>query len=160
MSSERIAFKHILVATDFGEPASHALDVALALAEKVGATVTLVHVHYIPPPLYDVGMVWPTEQLAQGAQRALDAAVAKLKQRHPACHGLLRTGSPATAIVTAAKERHADLVVMGTHGRRGVSRTLMGSVAEQVVRTSPMPVLTVSLPEHDEGVEKKVLTHA
>jgi nucleotide-binding universal stress UspA family protein len=59
---------------------------------------------------------------------------------------VLRHGTPWTEIATVAREAKADLVVMGTHGRRGVARMLLGSVAERVVRTAPCPVLTVHGP--------------
>lgn len=71
MSAARIEFEHILVPTDFSEAARHALDVALALAEKFDGDVTLLHVQYIPRANYDSEVVWPSEELAASAQRAI-----------------------------------------------------------------------------------------
>jgi nucleotide-binding universal stress UspA family protein len=143
-----VEFKHILVATDFGEPAERAIDVALALAQKLGEpALTLVHVQYIPRPLYDVEVVWPTEALATSARKALDDALARAKKRYPKCEAVLLSGAPAEQIVHAAGRRGADLVVLGTHGREGLPRLLLGSVAERVTRTCPVPVLTVPAEE-------------
>jgi nucleotide-binding universal stress UspA family protein len=148
MTATPVEFKRIVVATDFEPPAKHALDVALVLAEKLEAEVTLLHVQYVPRAHYDVEIVWPSEQIAASAQRAIDAAVADAKQRYARCRGALRVGSPAEHIIEAAKQLRADLVVMGTHGRQGALHGLLGSVAERVVRTSPVPVLTVG-PERE-----------
>ena len=160
MSTTGVEFKHILVPTDFNEPANHAVAIALALAEKFGADVTLLHVYYIPRPVYDVAVVWPTEQLATSAQRTLDAAVATAKQRYPKCEGVLHTGSPAERIVEMAKDRGSDIIVMGTHGRSGLMHALLGSVAERVVRTSPVPVLTVACDEDSAAAETRILAGA
>ena len=67
-------------------------------------------------------------------------------------------GDPAQAILDTAKERGADLIVMGTHGRRGLSHVLLGSVAERIVRLSPVPVLTVSGKAEREAKEKALTT--
>lgn len=141
-------FKHILVATDFGEHAARAVDVALGLAEKFDAQLTLLHAHYIAPPAYDVGVAWPVEALAGAAQKALDETLAKAKQRYPKCEATLEVGYPSDVVVRTAKQRGCDLIVIGTHGRRGVSRMVLGSVAEKVVRTAPVPVLTIPLDEN------------
>jgi nucleotide-binding universal stress UspA family protein len=146
MTSNPTEFRHVLAATDFTDPANHAVDVALSLAEKFGGQVTLVHAYYIPAPAYDSLIAWPINEVAAGAQRALDAAVARAKQRYPKCEGVLQMGFPPECIVDVAKQRGADIIVMGTHGRRGVMHALLGSVAEHVVRTSPVPVLTVAPP--------------
>jgi nucleotide-binding universal stress UspA family protein len=145
----KIEFKHILVPTDFGEHAAHALDVAIALATKLDATLTLLHVHYLPPPAYEFDITWPIEELEVRAQQALDAALATAKQRYPKCDRVFERGYPSDRIVETAKKRDADLIVIGTHGRRGIPRMLLGSVAEKVVRTAPMPVLTVSADKSD-----------
>lgn len=85
MSLAGIEFKHILVPTDFNEPANRAVAVALSLAEKLGAEVTLLHVNCIPRPTYDAAVVWPTETLALRAQSALDAEVKRAKERYARC---------------------------------------------------------------------------
>jgi nucleotide-binding universal stress UspA family protein len=150
-----VDIKQILVATDFGEPAEHALEVAIALAEKLGEpALTLVHVQYIPRPLYDVEAVWPTEAMATSARKALDVVLARAKKRYPKCEAVLLWGAPAEQIVQTATRRGADLVVIGTHGRTGLPRMLLGSVAERVTRTCPVPVLAV--PADSVSAERKL----
>jgi nucleotide-binding universal stress UspA family protein len=156
-----VDFKHILVATDFGEPAARALDVAIALAEKLGQpALTLVHVLYIARPLYDIEVAWPTEAMAKGAQKALDVVLARARKRYPKCQGDLLAGAPAEQIVKAVTQRGADLVVIGTHGRRGLPRMLLGSVAERVTRTCPVPVLTVPAEDSVAAERKRELARA
>jgi nucleotide-binding universal stress UspA family protein len=143
-------FQQILVATDFGEPSSCAVDMAMELAQTFGAALTLVHVYEIPSfayagmPYTAVDLLTPIEQAAQAA---LDKELARVQSRIPSARSVLRRGAPWREIVATIEETHADLVVIGTHGRRGVERALLGSVAEKIVRVSPAPVLTV----HDDG---------
>jgi nucleotide-binding universal stress UspA family protein len=154
------AFKHLLVPTDFGEAAGRALEMAMALASSSEARITLLHTCWIPPMAYaglDAGgMYWPTDELAKAAKKELEAAIslAKTKQGNARIEPLLVSGSPWEQIITAAKERGVDLIVMGTHGRRGVAHALLGSVAEKVVRLSPVPVLTVGTPADKQEKER------
>lgn len=92
---------------------------------------------------YGDGLYWPVDDLQRAAKDALNAAVAKAKERYLKTNGLLACGEPWREILEAARERGADFIVMGTHGRRGLTRVLLGSVAEKVVRLSPVPVVTV-----------------
>ncbi|HVY47358.1 MAG TPA: universal stress protein [Minicystis sp.] len=140
------AFRHILVPTDFGPSSRLAVDYAVELAERYGATLTLLHVQPLPPA-YGDGIYWPYEQIAKEADAALRPAVAELKKRHADTHGLLASGVVWDQILALAKDRGVDLVVMGTHGRHGLPRAVLGSVAEKVVRLSPVPVLTVHASE-------------
>jgi nucleotide-binding universal stress UspA family protein len=137
-------FKQILVATDFSESADRALDLAVEMAQKFDAGLTLVHSWEIPysygDALISVDFITP---LQDAANKQLEATLAELKQRFPNAKAVLRTGSPWQEVLTAATEADADLIVLGTHGRRGISRALLGSVAEKVVRLAEMPVLTV-----------------
>jgi nucleotide-binding universal stress UspA family protein len=138
-------FRQILVPIDFGEPSEMAVDLALAIAERFVAPVTLLHVTYMPPYYYSAyaeGLAFPLDEMETRAKAALDEAVAKAKARHPLTKGMLVAGPPLEQILAAAQTSGADLIVMGTHGRRGVSRALLGSVAERVVRYSPIPVMT------------------
>lgn len=140
------AFRHLLVPTDFGECAAHALDVALDLAAKLGAKVTLVHAMAIPTAMalvYAEGLSWPIEELDSAARRELQALTESVRKRYPEVEGRVISGEPREAILALAKEVGADVIVMGTHGRRGLPRAILGSVAERVVRTSPIPVLTI-----------------
>jgi len=79
----------------------------------------------------------------EAAEAQLDRALAELRKELPAAGSVLSLGTPWHEIRAAIEATHSDLVVMGTHGRHGVSHALLGSVAEKVVRTSPVPVLTV-----------------
>ena len=85
-----------------------------------------------------VDMVTP---IAEAANTHLERAFAELKRRVPSAKCMLRTGPAWEEILAAATQVHADLIVLGTHGRRGVSRALLGSVAERVVRLAEVPVL-------------------
>lgn len=139
--------KTILVPTDLSEGAEEALDYACELAAKLDATVHLVHVIAIPalgvPELGVAVTSSVIDSLVQDNQEALD------KLREARCRNvrmgqtLLRTGDARDQIEQVAKELGADLIVMGSHGRRGVGRLLLGSVTETVMRTSPCPVLAV-----------------
>jgi nucleotide-binding universal stress UspA family protein len=124
MNGPARATQHILLPTDFGAPAQNALEVAVTLAEKLGADLTLLHSVWIPATLYPYadGLYLPIDAWNAAARRALDEALADLKKRYPRSEGLLTTHDPAQAILEVAKSRHADLIVMGTHGRHGLSR--------------------------------------
>lgn len=137
-------FRHVLVPTDFGDAARVAVDHAIALALRFDAKLTLLHAYELPRIDYGEVIQWPVQDLEDQAQRALDRALAEVKALHPAVDGLVALGDPHTQILDVAKKRGCDLIVMGTHGRKGISRLLLGSVAERVVRFSPIPVLTVS----------------
>jgi len=139
---------NILVPTDFGENASHALDYATALAGKLGARVHLVHAISVPElGVPELGVALAStmiESLVRNGQNALD----RLVERHPdrACLGeaVLRVGDPRDVVLAVAGELAIDLIVIGTHGRRGLARALLGSLAETVVRAASCPVLTLS----------------
>lgn len=139
-------FQHILVPTDFEAPAKHALDVAIMLARKFDSKITLFHAYYLPPLPYGAAaaMAGPIEEIANMAQKAMNEALAAAQRDYPNIAGIVRGASPADAIISVARELPADLIVMGTQGRRGVSRFVLGSVAENVVRLAAIPVLTVS----------------
>jgi nucleotide-binding universal stress UspA family protein len=137
----------ILVPTDFSEPATEALDYAIELSLKLGARITLLHAYEIPMIGFPDGALVATADIAghilNSAQAALNDAIAARKARGVELTPVLKCGEPRGTILAVAKEVGADLVVMGTHGRRGLAHMLMGSVAEHVVRVSPLPVLTV-----------------
>ncbi len=142
--------KHILVPTDFSEAAKVAFDYALGVAEKLGARVTLLHSYDLPIVGFPDGALVATAEmsarLATASQLALDAALDEVKSRKIDITSRLLTGDARSVIVETATECGADLIVMGTHGRRGLAHALLGSVAEAVVRTSKVPVLTVRTP--------------
>ena len=145
--------KHILVPTDLSAESEQALAYACELAQTLGAKVHLVNVVGIPAlgvPELGVALTAATiDQLVVDNQAALDD-LARTKCGALAGQILVRSGDATVVINQTAAEVGADLIVMGTHGRRGLSRALLGSVAEHVVRTAPCAVLTVRLREaHD-----------
>lgn len=140
---------NILVATDYGESSNAALDYAVALATKLDAKVQLLHVIGVPAyGVPELGLAVTStmiDTLVKDNQVVLDKLVAKYTAVKVS--PILRTGEPRDQIVQTADEIHAELIIMGTHGRRGVSRALLGSVAESVLRHSHCPVLTIRLPK-------------
>jgi nucleotide-binding universal stress UspA family protein len=137
-------FKHLVVPTDFGEPAQAALNFAIELATKYEAKLTLLHVYGVPTVYYPDAVSWPLEELGKAAQTSLDTAVAQVRGRWPNTEGHVAVGDPRESILKFAKDSSADLLVIGTHGRRGLAHLVLGSVAEWLVRMAPLPVLTVS----------------
>jgi nucleotide-binding universal stress UspA family protein len=141
--------QHILVPHDFSEAAQNALSFALDLAGKLGARVTVMHAYEVVPAGYG-DVVWATAnmlgQIEGAARAALDGIVERSSRPGVEVGSLLRQGPAWNEINSAAKELNADLIVMGTHGRHGFARALLGSVAEKVVRTAPCPVITVQTP--------------
>lgn len=139
--------KNILVPTDLSDGAEEALDYACELARQFGATVHLINVIGIPvlgvPELGVALTSTVIDTMVRDNQTALEQLADRKRNLAPIGQILLRTGDARDVINQAAKELGADLIVMGTHGRRGVTRALLGSVTETVVRTAPCPVLTV-----------------
>lgn len=144
--------RSILSPVDFGVGSDHALDTALDLAQALGATVHLLHVYQIPVYGFPDGafLAGPeiATRLSEAAQKGLDGLVQRISARYANVKGHLRQGNPPDEICEAAKTLGVDLIVLGTHGRKGIAHALMGSVAERVVRTSNIPVLTIRTP-HD-----------
>ena len=137
--------KAILVATDFSEWAEQALDYAVALAGKLDAKIFVLNVIGVPSMgIPEVGVA-VTSTVIESTVRTHQAELDTLAGRHPSVRieTVLRTGDARDLIIDVAREVSADLIVMGTHGRRGVRRALIGSIAESIVRTAPCPVLTV-----------------
>jgi nucleotide-binding universal stress UspA family protein len=134
-------FERILFPTDFSHTGDAALAMATSLARDSGATLYIVHVQE-PPAFYGggemyYGMLDPTTD-------ELVKMLEEVKPNDPSVHfeQRLLTGDPAQAVVDFANEEHCDLIVLGTHGRGGFTRLLMGSVAEAIVRKAQCPVLT------------------
>ena len=138
--------RNILVPIDLEDSAAQVLDYAVALAARLDARLHALHV--VPWPLLGAEVPIAVTETAmddimKGKQQAFDALVAAHAAKPPLDSAMLKTGDARTAILAAAEELRADLIVMGTHGRRGVSRLVLGSVAETVARTAPCPVLLV-----------------
>ena len=142
------AITRILVPTDFSETADAALDCATTLAERFGASLRLVHVFDDPyaaaiytPEVYAPMPPDIRERILTDVRRRLAEQLTGIAPVEATSEVL--EAAPAEAIVDDARAHGADLIVMGTHGRRGLSHMLLGSVAERVLRTAPCPVLVV-----------------
>ena len=146
-----ITLKNILVATDFSEPAEVATDYGQDFSRSYGATLHVMHVIEDMLAMYapELGFALPPieQNLEAAVQRNLDATA---KRRSASFRTVVvRAANVSYAITEYAKTNAIDLIIVGTHGRGAVSRFLMGSVAERVVRTAPCPVLTVHAHERD-----------
>ncbi len=138
--------KNILVPTDFSENAEQALEYAVALASKLDARIHLLNALVLLSISPEIAVAMSTrriDELMTDSQKALDRLVAARSGKAAFGPTLQKSGDPRMVIEETAAEIGADLIVMGTHGRRGVSRLLLGSVAESVARTAPCPVLLV-----------------
>jgi nucleotide-binding universal stress UspA family protein len=137
--------KKILFPTDFSRSGEHALDLATALARDSGATLLIAYVDE-PLPITGESQLYPPDILPSHEQlwqtlREVVPTDARVK-----CEHKLLVGKPVDQILKTAKEENVDFIVIPTHGRTGLSRVLMGSVAEAVLRRATCPVLTVKIP--------------
>ena len=147
----------ILVPTDFSAWSDHAIAFATTLAAGLHATIHLVHV--LEQPFLTSGayeLLLPDtperrERLYKQSQLRLSAIRERLEAAGVAATVEVRSGSAQQEISKAAIDYGADLIVMGTHGRTGLSHLLLGSVAEQVVRAAPCPVLSIRRPAEHEA---------
>lgn len=141
--------RNILFASDFSKASRRAFTTAIKTAKTSGATLTIVHViapfvpigpdQYVGPETWEQieeqSRKWATRQLGRLAERAKAAGV-RVKV-------LLGEGQAAREVTRCARKLHADLVVIGTHGRTGFAKLLLGSIASQIVATAKCPVMTV-----------------
>ena len=138
--------KHIVLATDFSEAAGQALDYAIQLSQKLGARLTVLHFYEIPAAAYSAETyISPdTFKMLEDAARAqLAGLMKKIQARLPQADSVLKLGPPAELIAAEAQRLGADMIVMGTHGRRGLSHVFLGSVAEKTLRNARVPVLVL-----------------
>jgi len=140
-----LPIKLILHPTDFSDASEHALRMAVGLAKDYHARLVLLHA--VEPPVYfgelGVVIVTPDEE-----QQHAERRIATLLAGEPPfpVESVVSQGVAGPEILRVAAERHADLIVIGSHGRTGLGRVLMGSVAEEVSRRSPCPVMIVRAP--------------
>jgi len=145
-----ITLHRILMATDFSAYSKEALDYAVHLAKGLGTDLHLLHVFEPPfyPPSGSPLQVPPEVHqwiagLKEEESKRLKTVAEEARRQGVTVHPILKEGEPFSEILKTAEEITADLIVLSTHGRTGLARILMGSVAERVVRRSPCPVLTV-----------------
>jgi nucleotide-binding universal stress UspA family protein len=151
-----MTWKTILVPHDFSTSANHAAAIARDEAKLHGGTLVLLHVIELPHQLSPDAVIVPPETGAPISvkQYAIDSAEAhlqdiadRLAKDGVTARGVVVIGAPVDEINRAIDRERADLIVMGTHGRTGFRHLIAGSVAERVVRSSKVPVLTVRHPE-------------
>lgn len=137
----------ILVPIDFESPSERALAYAVELGEKLGASVHVMTAYDLPTSSLPEGVllasVETVARLMEAAQAALDRACAPYREAKVPVTSHVEKGDPRDAILAVARDRHVSLIVMGTHGRKGIARALIGSTAESIIRSSEIPVLTV-----------------
>jgi nucleotide-binding universal stress UspA family protein len=150
-----LKIEHILCPVDFSEFSARAYDYAYSLARHYGARLYLEHV------IQALGAVYPYddfpemaatniyENLSRKAEKRLQEMMQKRSLTGPETEAVVDRGYVPESILAFAENKHADLIVMGTHGRRGLDRLMMGSVTESILRKAPCPVLAVRRPAHD-----------
>ncbi|MEW5983245.1 MAG: universal stress protein [Acidobacteriota bacterium] len=143
-----ITLERILCPVDFSDFSRRALRYASALAQWYEAEVRALYVHAVVAPVVPIAAVpeenpYDSTALVDDARRELDELLKPLRASGAAVSAAVGVGLPVGAILDDARAWPADLLVMGTHGRSGVERLLLGSVTEKVLRKSPCPVLTV-----------------
>lgn len=141
-----MTFRRILVATDFAESAERALTCGVQLARRHGAELLLLHV-YMDLPAYPEITAGQVEAIYEEQRRWIEDALERRARAARAegllARALLKTGPAASTIAETAAKEGADLIAVGTHGRSGLDRLIVGSVAERVVRLASCPVLVV-----------------
>ena len=158
-TSPRIAFKSILFPTDFSTPSERALPFAVRLARAYGATIHMLHV--LPPQ--PMSCETP-DALARTMETQLEYAQSEVRGLETGLAGIshdvniTRAASVWEAIEESLRTTAADLIILGTHGRTGAEKFLLGSVAEEVFRRSPIPVLTVG-PRVNSAVQEPKRFH-
>lgn len=145
-------YDRILVPTDGSEGSAHAAMRAVDLAGQYGGWIHALHV--VDDSVRGLlGGLAGSGKLTEQGRHALDRVAGMAEASDVDAVTEIREGDPADTILAYAAEIDADLVVAGTHGRSGVERRLVGSVAERLVRHAPCPVLTVRLPDSDVTIE-------
>lgn len=151
-------FSRILVPVDFSDCSLDAVEYASLVARQAKASITLFHV--LEPISYGldftIGHVTERQQVREVMSRRLDDLAGALRRAHLTIDCHVSGGLPVDSILERVKTSGADLLVMGTHGRRGLSHVLMGSVAEAVLRKTPCPVLTVRSPKFSPDHQRVV----
>ncbi len=161
-------WKRLLVPHDFSQCAARALELAAEIAELHGARITVVHASELPANLDADALVQPPgadepirvdEYTSRGARARLEEVAAPLRSRGIDVRVLAVVGDVAETILETVEATGADAIVMGTHGRRGLSHLLLGSIAEKIVRHAAVPVVTTRLPapEVPHTVEERAM---
>jgi universal stress protein A len=141
--------RKVMMASDFSSASRAAFSRAVELAKANRATLLVMHAVALPPPTlggeYLPPQAWDRIEAASraAAQRQVAGLLARARRAGVRAAGVIMAGSPYEVIARAARAKRADVLVLGTHGRTGLSRFFLGSVAARVLATAPCPVLTV-----------------
>ena len=161
-TSQSATLDRILVPVDFSDCSLDALEYAVAVAQRAQASVMLLHV--MEPASYGLDFTVPNRAAREHEREVLTerlaSLVAALDAAHVKSESLVRGGLPRDSILEAARAWSADLIVMGTHGRGGLSHALYGSVVESVLRKSHCPILTVRSPKFHQDHRRVVSAHS
>ena len=142
-------FKNILFPIDFSESSKKILPYVLTLSKAFGSTVHLLYVvrdlkyltnFHVPHP----SLTLIENEIAENSQKMMEKVCEEDLQGCPRFVKKILIGDPAHEIIQYGQDEKIDLIIMGTHGRKGLEKALFGSVAEKVVKNSPVPVLTVN----------------
>ncbi len=161
--------RRILVATDFSPATEPAFSRAVDLAKSVRAELVIFHViepvvSFGPEPFLSPGVFQAVEEAGKvWSQRQLDGLIRRARLAHLEAEGTIASGSAWQEIVRAADSQKADLIILGTQGRSGISRLFLGSVAARVVAAAPCPVMTVRaalVEKQPEAEEMAGVVHA
>jgi nucleotide-binding universal stress UspA family protein len=138
-------FKTILCPTDFSEASYRALEYAVRFARVADGTLLLAHIVHVPTEdLMHPGVLVPSfDDVKARAQKLLEEVRAQRLGGYGKCELLLDVGDPYEQLMEMANQRHADLIVVCTHGRTGLQHLVIGSVAEKIIRHAPCPVFVV-----------------
>ncbi len=145
----QLSLRTILHPTDFSLHSAVALQLAMSLANGPGCRLVLLHV--LTPVVVADEMGSTVVPFTAGEREAVTARLRALAGTRAEAECRVEIGDPANVTVEVARELGSDLIVLGTHGRTGLGRLLLGSVAEQVVRKAPCPVITVKMPVPPEA---------
>lgn len=142
------SYSHILVPVDLGDQSKRVLEQAKTIAERFGSRIDLLYCFPNPQFPDTTGLLNPfspdvIEEARQDAERQLQGMLPPQDREQFKAKATVTVGDPLVGIVDYAKREGIDLIVMGTHGRTGLTHMFLGSVAERVVRTAPCPVLTI-----------------
>ncbi len=150
--------QHVLAPVDFSSPSLDALEYAIQLVDRFGARLSLIHV--LEPIYFDLelglGRIEQEVEMRTHWEAQLEGLAQVVKERGLAAGSVVLGGIPSESILAYARAQACDLIVMGTHGRRGLTRLRYGSVAEAVLRQAPCPVLTVRSPKFAPGHRRLV----
>lgn len=151
-----IKLKKILYPTDFSEYADHARMYVVDMAKAFNSKVLLMHTIQAPSHYevaYNYELAISVEEIGEKRQKAADAKIAEIAESIRAegveVETLITLGSAFVDVVSTARKREIDLIILSTHGWGFIKHVLMGSTAERVVRKAPCPVLTVRKEEHE-----------